>query len=239
MVIAVDVATERLAGVPVFLEERRACKPQEAGIGQGTSHVCSQGLVLTAVGLVGQDEDVGVGAQDGINCGRILELLDGGHDCLAYGIAEQLLQVFRGLGLSGIGKAASFECSMDLAVQVGAVGDYDHSGIGQLLQPSQLNCRPEHSQALAASLPVPDHATLTIFPGDTLHGLIDRPKLLVLGDLLDHPVLLSLEDHEVLDEVEQVLFGAYSEEEDVLGCGGMTDLVSDLVQCFGIGILPF
>ena len=133
MVIAVDVATERLAGVPVLFEEGRAGKPQETCIGQGSSHVCGQGLVLTPVGLIGQDEDVGVVAQDGIDCGSILELLDGGHDCLAYGIVEHLLQVLGGLGLSGIGKAASFECSMDLPIQVGAIGDYDHSGIGQLL----------------------------------------------------------------------------------------------------------
>ena len=62
---------------------------------------------------------------------------------------------------------------------------------------------------------MPDYSARLSF-GDPLHGLVDRPKLLVLGDLLDHPVLVSLEDHEVLDEVEQVLFGADSEEEDVL-----------------------
>ncbi|OPX77292.1 MAG: hypothetical protein BWY13_00213 [Euryarchaeota archaeon ADurb.Bin190] len=93
VVIAVDVATERLPGVPVFLEERSPGEPQEAGIGQSSPHVCGQGFVLTPVGLVGQDEDIGVVAQDGINCGRILELLDSGHDRLAHGIAKQLLQV--------------------------------------------------------------------------------------------------------------------------------------------------
>ncbi|OPX77291.1 MAG: hypothetical protein A4E45_02119 [Methanosaeta sp. PtaB.Bin039] len=118
---------------------------------------------------------------------------------------------------------------MDLAVQVGAVGDDDHSGIGQLLPSSQLHCRPEHSQALAAALPVPDHSSLSVLFSHALYGLVDRPELLVFGNLLDHSVLLSFEDHEVLDEVKQVLFGADAEEEDILGCGGVAELVSDPV----------
>ena len=81
----------------------------------------------------------------------------------------------------------------------------------QLLLPSQLEAEPEHGQAFATTLGMPDDAS-TIFPrplvvriNDLSHGLVDGLELLVAGQLLfDRPAAGTIERDEVAAQIQEV-----------------------------------
>ena len=91
-VVDVDVVAEDLAGIALPLRDGRAGERDERGVWQGSaqmSRVAVEVVVVTAVGLVGDDDDVAtVGEQRMLGTGFLLrlgqaELLQGGEVGLA------------------------------------------------------------------------------------------------------------------------------------------------------------
>ena len=71
-----------------------------------------------------------------------------------------------------------------------------------------LACIEGHGEALAASLGMPDHTCLAVSTGrgglyGALHCFVDSMVLVVGGHLLDYLIAISLEDYEVLYEIEE------------------------------------
>ena len=94
----------------------------------------------------------------------------------------------------------ALEDLLDLLIQFGAVGDDQHAGIGDVL-PYPLG-QPDHRQALAAALGVPDDAALALS-----HALLGgfHPEILVMAaDLFD----AGVEDDEVVDDFQKAAFFA-------------------------------
>ena len=96
---------------------------------------------------------------------------------------------------------------LDLLVQLVAVGDDQHAGVGDVLA-NPLG-QPHHGQALAAALRVPDDAALA-----PLHMLLRRPdaEILVVAAELLHA---GVEDHEVVDQLEEARLVAQLEQRTV------------------------
>ena len=91
-------------------------------------------VVLAAVGLVGDDDDVAPVREHGVAVARLggHELLDGREDDATTADAEPLAQVGPISGLDGIlaqQVAAAGEGSEELVVQVVPVGDHDDGGV--------------------------------------------------------------------------------------------------------------
>ena len=57
-VVGVDVVAELLLGQLLPRDQRRSGEPHERGVGQRTTHVQGEGVVLATVRLVGDDDDV-------------------------------------------------------------------------------------------------------------------------------------------------------------------------------------
>ena len=98
-----DVIAEHLAGA-LFLagDQRRAGEADEGGVRQRLAHVRGENVVLAAMGLVGDDDDVAAGRQLRIDfAARRPEFLDEGED-VALVAAQQLLQVLAALRLHGL-----------------------------------------------------------------------------------------------------------------------------------------
>ena len=184
---------------------------------------------------------------------RLLELLDGGHHRAPAALPQGGLQV-QGLGAVGrltaaagaaflrLGtravhalrgrKAAALEGVGDLLVQLGAVGDHHDVGVGQARLAAYSGGQPQHGQGLARPLGVPDHAAPLLGPGlrqDAAHGRLDGAVLLVAGQLLDHPALLRLVDHEVAQDVQQRRRGQHPHDELRLALRLHAEPLADLV----------
>ena len=104
------------------------------------------------------------------------------------------------------GEAAAPEGVGDLLVQLGAVGYHHDVGVGQARLAADLGRQPQHGQRLARPLGVPDHTAPLLglgFRQDAPHRRLDRPVLLVAGQLLGHPALIRLVNHEVAQDVQQ------------------------------------
>ena len=122
------------------------------------------------------------------------ELVDQRADQPRRGGVERGDQVRAALGAVDVFVDA-LEHLLDLLVQLGAVGDDQHAGVGDVL-PDPLG-QPDHDQALARALGVPDDAALA-----PLHVLLRGPHaeiLVVAAELLDPGV----EDDEVVDQFQE------------------------------------
>ena len=116
----------------------------------------------------------------------------------------QVLHVLRPLG---IGEPARGEHPCDLPVELGAVGDDDDRRLLLRLVAAELERQPQHRQALARALRMPDDAApLARFARrpDPPHRLVHGDELLVAGQLADGAAAVDLEHDEVADDVEQV-----------------------------------
>ena len=174
--------------------------------------------------------------------GQLLELLDGGHHRSAGRVFEEPPQVAHAVGPLRVGEPARGEHPGDLPVELGAVGDDDDGGL--LLRPvaAELERQPEHGQALARPLRVPDDATprARLARGsDAPHRLVDGDELLVAGQLADGAAVLDLEDDEVADDVEEVARLQEPVEQDVLRRRRAPELLAELLHAEGIRLLPF
>src|SRR5207249_9678048 len=111
---------------------------------------------------------------------RCAELVDEGGDQPLVAGVENLHQV--GAALRAVDVFAdALEYLLDLLVQFSAVGDDQHAGITHVL--AYPLGQPDHDQALAATLGVPEDAALT-----ALHARLRRPHaevLVMAAGLLD------------------------------------------------------
>ena len=109
--------------------------------------------------------------------------------------------------LLGIRETARSEHARNLPIEFGAVGD-DHNG--RLLLGSvtpELECKPQHRQALARTLCVPnDTAALARLPSRTnpAHRLVHGDELLIACQFANAPAAFDLEHDEVPHDVEQI-----------------------------------
>ena len=140
-----------------------------------------------------------------------------------------------------IREAARREDAGDLLIELRAVGDDDDGWLLLGRVSAQFERQPEHRQALAGSLGVPDDAAAGarfVRRPDPVHGLVDRDELPVAGQLAGGPAAFDLEDDEVPDDVEKVSSFEETVEEDVLGRGGAPELVFELFGAEWVGLLP-
>ena len=200
-----DVAAEDFeAGLLVLLQERRAGEADEDRAGHERLHRAVQLAALRAVALVHEDEQLAHGLA-GLR-GQFLderveivhalppELVHQRAEQARLGLAELAHQVAPAAGavdrLPGFGEDA-----LDLLVQLVAVGDDDHAGVGLVLQ-NPLG-QQHHHDALAAALRVPDDAALVgihvLLRGLDAEILVDARQLL-------HA---AVEEHEVVHQLDQ------------------------------------
>ena len=156
------VIAEHLARA-LFLagDERRAGEADKGGVRQRGAHVGGENVVLAAMRLVGDDDDVAAGRQHRIDfAARSPELLDEGED-VALVAAQQLLQVLAALRLHGLAQLrelpARREGSGDLVVEFGPVGDDEKRPVARLLA-QNLSGEEQHGKALARALRMPEDA---------------------------------------------------------------------------------
>jgi hypothetical protein len=128
-VVDADAVAEDRPRVRVRLLDRRAGEAHEARLRQGVAHVAGEAVdevVLAAVGLVGDDDDVASVRQHGVAVARLgrHELLDGREDDATAGDAELLAQAGPLGGLDGTlaqQVVAAGEGTEELAVQVALI----------------------------------------------------------------------------------------------------------------------
>ena len=179
--IAVQDAAELLRGVLLFLQERRACEADHAGVRQNRLHQGVGAAVLAAVGLVNQYEHVRAGDFKLLARDR-LELIDDGGDDLRALRCQQIQQVTPVPGLHGP-HTRVLESVRDLVVEVDSVGDQHDARCEGVRQVGQGAGQHHHRQALAAASGVPDHTSVPLAVRSALlhtaHDLQHRVKLLV------------------------------------------------------------
>ena len=174
--------------------------------------------------------------------GQILELLDRRHHRPAGRVFQDPPQAAHAVGPLRVGEPARGEHAGDLPVELGAVGDDDDGRLLLRLVAAELERQPEHGQALARPLRVPDDAApRTRFPRrpDPPHRLVDGDELLVAGQLADGAAVFDLEDNEVAGDVEEVARLEEPVEQDVLRRRRAPELLAELLHAQRIRLLPF
>ena len=213
VLVGMDVGTEELdAALLVVLEQRRPGESDQHRIRQQLLHRLVQLPGLGAVALVHEDEHPAPGVEP---LGQVAaEVLDEGVDVAFLRRAELVDQRADQPFVAGVerpheigaaagavnGFADALEDPLDLLVQLGAVGDDQHPAAGHVLADPLRE--PDHGQALAATLGVPDDAALAA-PDARLCR--PHPEVLVVAAGLLHA---RIEDHEVVHDLEQPLPGA-------------------------------
>ena len=160
--------------------------------------------------LVGDDDDVAAIGEHG-HLRLALpqpELVDQREDVAVVG-AQQLAQVGGGVGVDvrlAADRAGVDERAVELIVELLAVGDHDERPpAGD--EAEHLLREPQHREALACALRVPEDAELLIArranPLERLHRRVYAEVLVVTRERLDEAAgLLAVRD-EALDEIEQ------------------------------------
>ena len=174
--------------------------------------------------------------------GEFLELLDRRHHRPAGRVFEDPPQIAHAVGPLRVGEPAGGEHPGDLPVELGAVGDDDDGRLLLRLVAAELERQPQHGQALARPLRVPDDAAPRArFPrrSDPSHRFVDGDELLVAGQLADGAAVFDLEHHEVADDVEEVARLEEPVEQDVLRRRRAPELLAELYRAQGIRLLPF
>ena len=240
-VVDADIVAEHGAGVGVVAFDRRAGEADEGRIGQGVVHVAREAVdevVLAAVRLVGDHHDVAPLREQRVPVAFLLgeEFLDCGEDHAAGLHRELRAQIGPVLRLDGgltqqVGAAR--EGGEELVVEVVAIGQHHHGGVGHRRLADDTPGVERHGEALARALRVPNDTDATVtgraarpaaglvaaalFPGDDCsrplqlgraqgfgHGGADRVELVIAGHLLgERAAAVVLEDDEVADEREE------------------------------------
>ena len=198
--------------------------PGKANAGSGRQkayHVVGEDAVLTAVGLVGENENIVVGV-DGLGIG-LIELLNQGED--KTGVPPKFVDQIVAAGghkLSGFRltqQAAVFKGLADLLVQLVPVGeDHDGGGAGKL--PPDLLGQEHHGVALAAALGVPEYPQFAVvqLPGLVcLYRLVDAQILVVSGQNFCGAAAGVVEEDEVFQQIQKVLLFADAPEHRLQG----------------------
>ena len=208
-VIDAHVVAEDLASLLLAHDERGAGEGEEGGPGQGRAHVERQGVVLAAVGLVGDDDDILPLREH-----RVLlpafgaELVDQGED-IAVVLGQEPPQVPAALGLGAAfgDHARGRKVLVDLAVQLPAVRDHHEGPVARHLSEHLLR-KEDHRNTLAAALGVPEHpepAFALLDLGQGLERVVDAEVLVVLGHQFDQPARRLHEEDEVFYDIQQPL----------------------------------
>ena len=187
-VVDADVVAEHRPRVGVGLLDRRAGEADERGVGQGVAHVPGEAVdevVLAAVGLVGDDDDVAPVRQHGMAVALFFgeELLDRGEHDAAGGDRELCAQVGAVGGLYRVLPQqipAAGEGAEQLVVEVVAVGEDDDGRVLHRRVQDDAAGVERHRQALAGALRVPDHADPAV--AEVAAGL--APRLVASGRAL-------------------------------------------------------
>lgn len=211
-VVDTDVVSEDLAGAFLPSDKGSAREGDELGLRQSRSHVHRERVILAAVGLVGEDDDVVALGENGVEGARICaELVDEGED-VAVVFGEETTEIVGAGGLAvalSCGRAGG-EGAVDLIVQFGAVGD-DYEGPVPRDFAEDFLGKEDHGEALSASLGVPEDskATVAVVQGKFLEVFegrdrgIDSKVLVVLCHDLGKATAGLGVAGEVLDEVEK------------------------------------
>ena len=210
-VVHADIIAEDLSRALLPGEQGGAGEGEEGGVGQGGAHVHRQGVVLAAVGFVGQDEDVVALADDlvqlALGCAKFV---DQGEN-ISVVLAQQSAQVGAALGLgvflgddSGAGEGA-----IDLVVEIEPIGDHHEGPIAGNFAQGFLG-EEHHREAFAAALGMPEDAEAAVFfdfsiAAQIAQGLLDAEILMVLGNDLLGALAAVVEEDVIFDQVEQAL----------------------------------
>ncbi len=244
-VVDADVVAEDRPRVRVLVVDGRAGEADERGIGKRVAHVAGEPVdevVLAAVRLVGDDDDVPAVAQGGQPLALLgKELLDGREHHAAAGDLQELAQALAVGGLHGRlaeELEAALELAEELVVEVVAVGQDHQRRVLHRRVADHPGGVEQHREALAAALGVPDHARATVARLATMrvgrgahaagahrlvHRGVDRVELVVArDDLVDGAaVRVLLEDDEVLEQVEEALRREHAAQQHLQLQGGL------------------
>ena len=138
-----------------MLEQRRAGKADECGVGQRQPHIAGELSRLGTMRLVGDNDNVVALA---VRLGhRLVELVNEREDEPVV-FAQGFLQLAPGAGSRrlGIRHPAADECAPDLVIEILAVGHHHEGEIAGHHAP-HLFGKERHRVRLAAALRVPEH----------------------------------------------------------------------------------
>jgi len=213
VLVGVDVRAEGLdARLLVALQQRRSGETDQHRLGKHLPHGAVEFAGLGAVTFIDEDEDFAGGPEAArkltteIGEESIEIVFIGGSEFVNERTdqpigrgGQRLHEVGAASGAANLFSDAA-EDLFDLLVQLHAVGDDQHTAVLRPL-PDPLR-QPDHDEALAATLRVPDDAALSGADAG-LRGL-DSLVLAVPTSLSDSPV----EGREVADEFEEPVLGA-------------------------------
>ena len=223
--VRVDVRAEDFdRALFVGLQERRAGEADEGGLRQDGFHGPVQLAGLGAVRLVDEDEELAPSLEAGRQA--LLDVLDVLVHRVGVAAAElvdeRAEEPRRRLIEDGDEVGAAFGAvdvfahalkdALDLVVQLDAVGDDENAGAGDVL--ADPLGEPDHGEALAGPLRVPDDAALAVL--HVLLGGLHAEVLVGAADLLRARV----EDDEVVDDLQEPLFATHADEVAVHGVPG-------------------
>ena len=147
-----DQPPERIEGVLVLLQKRRAGEAEIAGVRQDTPHLQGELAVtaiaacLTPMAFIDENEDVGAIILEVIRLDGGIEFVD---DCRNQwcAVPDQLDQVCPRGCAHGF-KVAGLERALDLLVQVIAIRDDQDTGVLHVLVEGKSAPKHHHCQAL-------------------------------------------------------------------------------------------
>ncbi len=175
-VVDVDVVAEDGAGVLVGQLDRRAGEADERGVRQRVAQVPGEAVdevVLAAVRLVGDDDDVARGRESsgcaspfssGRNFWMVVKTTPPEATCEHARAGRSRLSACTGVWRSS--SLAAREGAEELVVQVVAVGEDDERRVLHRRLLDELAGVEGHREALAAALRVPDDADAAVALGD-------------------------------------------------------------------------
>ena len=195
--------------LPLTAEQRRTRKGEILCVLETRTHVFGQRLVLSAVCLVDDHDDVTARRQLGIRLSsRPTEFLDECKDQSPIFAEEfpHLLAIRRLCRISLRNRASPQEVPVNLPVQVFAVG-YNHEREVASLLAKDFSDVKDHRETLAGTLGMPEHSELALqfFPPEkSFIGTVNPDELMVLSNDL---LVVFVEKNEVLNIVQQSLWG--------------------------------
>ena len=150
---------------------------------------------------------------------KFLKLLNPRHHRFAGGMFEHAPQVSDTGCPLRVGKPTRGEHTGNLRIQFGAVRNDDDGRLLLCLVAPQLQRQPQHRQAFAQPLRMPDDAAApAALPrrANAPHGLVDGHELLVADELANGASAFDCKDDEVVQDVQQVARLEQPVEQDVL-----------------------
>ncbi len=215
--VGVNVGAKDLYGLfLVLFHQRRASKADEHSAGQQLFHCLMQPAGLSAMALVYKNEQVAFGAE--VLGQAVAQLCNECSRALlafivllpaklmhqrAHQPGRRLIQGMHKIGAT-LGAVDCFahpvKYLLYLLVQLFAVGDNQHSGVGNVL-PNPLG-QPHHGQAFAGALRVPDNAALA--PINMAFTGLHAKKLIVPAGFFD----AGVKHNKIVNQLQKTVFAA-------------------------------